>query len=71
MSAKELRESLNKGLPKAKDEMMSAFKKCIEHRTRENKMKAKSAQKQYKHYVDMLELTDDELVEQFIAGNLL
>ena len=67
----QLREALKRGYDKAKEENELAGIREIENPTVAVQTKATRARARFKAYQDALEMNDDDLMENFLAGKLI
>lgn len=65
-----LRQSVQVGLEKTSENLVLASERALENPTKLNKQKASQARKRNSAYVEALEMTDDELISEFLAGTL-
>ena len=70
VDVEKLRESIRKGMEKTNQALINASNKCVENPNKFNNAKASKARKRHNNFVEALEMSDDELVEEFLAGNI-
>jgi len=65
-----VKKALEQGKAKTGEALITASEVALENPTRLNKRKVSKARNRYNTYVDALDMTEDELKQEFLAGTL-
>jgi hypothetical protein len=65
-----VRKSLEQGLATTGEQLVTASEVTLGSPTRLNKRKVTKARARYNSYVEALEMSDEELKQEFLAGTL-